>query len=166
MDRQLGAPVEVLRCAGERARLGLVHQASEDRVHRAGQLVMTFRLTAPVALEDELHLSMADALDVVLPSDAVWTTWELRNAASAAEGARRKRLRARAGWPDAGVFWRGRVVLVELKRSRYGALSPAQRALHPRLADTGFPVAVCRSVSEVLDAVAAAGVPVRGRVAA
>ena len=128
-------------------------------------MTAAFRLTAPVALEDELHLSVADALDVLLPSDAVWTTWELRNAASAAEGARRKRLRARAGWPDLGIFYRGTVMLLELKRERHGALSPAQRALHPRLADAGFPVAVCRSVAEVLDAVAAAGVPVRGRVA-
>jgi len=127
---------------------------------------MSFRLTAPVPPEDELHHSVAHAFAVLLPFDAVWTTWELRNAASAAEGARRKRLGALPGWPDLGVFYRGSVVLLELKRSRYGALSPAQRVLHPRLSDNGFPVAVCRSVDEALDAVAAGGAPVRGRVAA
>jgi hypothetical protein len=125
-----------------------------------------FRLTAPVAPEDELHASVCDALRYLCPSDAVVNTWELRNASSAIEGARRKRLGALPGFPDCGVFWRGRLVLLELKRSRGGQLSPAQKALHPRLEAAGFPVAVVRSVPEALDAVAAAGVPLRGRVAA
>jgi hypothetical protein len=125
-----------------------------------------FRLTAPVAFEDELHHAAYRALLVLCPQDAVINTFELRNAASAAEGARRKRLGALPGFPDMAIFYRSRLVLLELKRERHGALSPAQRALHPRLADAGFPVAVCRSVPEVLAAVAAAGVPVRGRVAA
>ena len=89
-----------------------------------------------------------------------------RNAASAIEGARRKRLGALPGWPDLGVFWRERVALIELKRERFGVLSPAQRGLHRRLADAGFRVAVCRTVVEALDAVSARGIPLRGRVAA
>lgn len=125
-----------------------------------------FKLTVPVPFEDELHQSVADALRYLLPSDAVFTTWELRNASSAAEGARRKRLGALAGFPDCGVFWRGTLVLLELKRERLGACSPAQRALHPRMEAAGFPVVVCRSVAEALNAVSAAGVPLRGRVAA
>ena len=125
-----------------------------------------FRLTAPITPEDDLHAAVADALRYLLPTDAVFTTWELRNASSAIEGARRKRLGALAGWPDCGVFWRQRVALLELKRERGGVLSPAQRILHPRLADAGFPVAVCRTVVEALDAVSARGVPLRGRIAA
>ncbi len=125
-----------------------------------------FRLTAFVAPEDDLHQAVSDAFRVLLPKDAICTTWELRNAASAAEGARRKRLGALAGWPDLGVFHAGRVVLLELKRERGWALSPAQRALHPRLAAAGFPVAVCHTVVEALDAVSAAGIQLRGRVAA
>lgn len=125
-----------------------------------------FQLTAPVAPEDDLHAAVADALRVLLPSDAVVNTWELRNAASAAEGARRKRLGALPGWPDLGVFWNHRLVLLELKRARGGYLSEAQRALHPRLAAAGFPVSVGHTVVEVLDLVSAAGVPLRGRVAA
>jgi len=125
-----------------------------------------FRLVAPVAPEDELHASVYDALRYLCPSDAVVNTWELRNASSAVEGGRRKRLGALPGWPDMGVFWQSRIVLLELKRSRGGQLSPAQKALHPRLEAAGFPVQVVRSVPEALDAVAAAGVPLRGRVAA
>lgn len=125
-----------------------------------------FRLTTFVPDEDSLHQSVADALRYLLPADAVFNTFELRNAASAAEGARRKRLGALPGFPDCAVFWRGRAVFMELKRARHGTLSPAQRALHPRLEAAGFPVAICRSVEDALGAVAAAGVPVRGRIAA
>jgi hypothetical protein len=101
-------------------------------------------------------------LRILVPPDAVVTTWELRNAKDAIEGARRKRLGALPGWPDMGVFWAGRVVLLELKRERGGYLSPAQRELHPRLALAGFPVAVCHTVVEALDAVAL-HIPLRGR---
>jgi hypothetical protein len=125
-----------------------------------------FRLRAYVPPEDELHQAVRHAMRVLLPSDAVFNTWELRNANSAAEGARRKRLGALPGWPDCGVFWRHHLVLIELKRSRDGRLSDAQRELHPRLADAGFPVAIARTVEQALDAVAAAGIPLRGRVAA
>jgi hypothetical protein len=121
-----------------------------------------FRLTAPVIAEDELHAATWQALRILVPPDAVVTTWELRNAKDAIEGARRKRLGALPGWPDMGVFWAGRVVLLELKRERGGYLSPAQRELHPRLALAGFPVAVCHTVVEALDAVAL-HIPLRGR---
>jgi hypothetical protein len=124
-----------------------------------------FRLTAPVTPEDELHAAVADALRVLLPSTAVFNTWELRNAASAVEGARRKRLGALPGWPDCGVWWNGRVVLLELKRLG-GILSPAQKLLHPRLEAAGFPVAVPRTVVEALDAVSDHGIPLRGRITA
>jgi len=125
-----------------------------------------FRLTHPIVPEDELHKAVSDALWRLLPAGAVFTTWELRNASSAAEGARRKRLHALPGWPDIGVFHDERVALLELKRDRGGYLSPAQRDLHPKLAATGFPVAVCRSVEDALLAVDAAGIRLRGRVSA
>jgi hypothetical protein len=125
-----------------------------------------FRLVAPVAPEDELAASVNSAMAYLLPSDAVFTAWDLSNARNAIEGGRKKRLGCVAGWPDCSVWWRGRVVLLELKRSRGGQLSPAQKVLHPRLEAAGFPVQVVRSVPEALDAVAAAGVPLRGRVAA
>ena len=124
-----------------------------------------FRLTAPVAPEDQLAASLAQALPYLLPSDAVFTAWDLSNS-SATEGSRKKRMGCLAGWPDCSVWWRGRVVLLELKRARRWQLSEAQKLLHPRLEAAGFPVAVVRSVPEALDAVAAAGVPLRGRVAA
>ena len=125
-----------------------------------------WRLTEDIRPEDELAASVARAMAYLLPSDAVFTAWDLSNAKSKMEGGRKKRIGCISGWPDCGVFWRGRVVLIELKRPRYGVLSDAQKALHPRLEATGFPVTVCRSAPEALDVVAAAGVPLRGRIAA
>jgi hypothetical protein len=125
-----------------------------------------FKLTAPVVPEDDLQQAVYSALRVLLPNDAVITAWDHSNAASAAEGARKRRLGAQRGWPDLGIFHAGRLVLLELKRERGGYLSPAQRALHLRLVNTGFPVAVCHTVVEALDAVSARGIRLRGRIAA
>ena len=125
-----------------------------------------FRLTEYVVPEEDLHVAVADAFRVLLPKGAVFTSWDLANAKSAVEGARKKRRGCLAGWPDCSVWWNNRVVLLELKRERGGVLSPAQKVLHPQLAEQGFPVAVCRTVVEALDAVSAHGVPLRGRVSA
>jgi len=125
-----------------------------------------FKLRAPIPPENELHQSVADALRYLLPSDAVWTTWEARNAASVAEGSRRKRLGLAAGWPDIGIALRSRLVLLELKRYRYGVVSKVQRDLHDRLEHAGFPVEICCSVDDVLETVSRAGIPLRGRAAA
>ena len=104
-------------------------------------------------------------LPSVLPKDAVFTAWDNSNA-GVIEGARKKRMGVVAGWPDLGVFWRGVVVLIELKRKRRGVLSAAQKKLHPRLLAAGFPVTLCRSVDEVLDLLTAHGIPLRGKVMA
>lgn len=125
-----------------------------------------FRLTPYVAPEADLHVAVADALRYLLPKEAVFTSWDLANAASAVEGARKKRRHCLPGWPDAGVFYRGTLVLIELKRERGGVLSRDQRDLHAKLAAANFPVAVCRSVSEVLRVVSIAGIPLRGQIAA
>lgn len=125
-----------------------------------------FRLTAPVPPEEELHVAVYQALRILLPNDAVFNSWDLANARDAIEGARKKRKGCLAGWPDASVWWHGHIALLEFKRPRGGALSPAQKATHKALADNQFPVAICRSVTDALEAVRAAGIPLRGRVAA
>lgn len=108
--------------------------------------------------ESSLAVAVAEALTWSLPKDAVWTAWDNSNAGEV-EGYRKKRMGVRPGWPDLGVFWRGVVVLVELKRPRQGALSAAQKLLHPRLIEACFPVTVCRSVDDVLLAIRGAGIP-------
>lgn len=125
-----------------------------------------FRLTAPVPPEQDLHVAVYHALRVLLPSRAVINSWDLANARDAIEGARKKAKGCRAGWPDMGVWWNRRVVLLELKREVGGTLSPAQKEVHEQLAENGFPVTVCRSVDDALDAVVAAGMPLHGRISA
>src|SRR4051812_13080896 len=125
-----------------------------------------FRLTPYIPPEADLHVAVADALRVLLDPSAVFTSWDLANAKSAVEGARKRRRGCLPGWPDLGIWWGGKLVLIELKRERGGVLSRKQRELHAKLAAADFPVVVCRSVHQVLDAVAAAGIPLRGQVAA
>src|SRR4051812_14996462 len=91
-----------------------------------------FRLTPYVPDEHELQIAVGDALRILLPDGALFTSWDLAGSSSAAEGARKKRRHCLAGWPDMAVLWRSRMVLIELKRSRYGSLSAVQRQLHAR----------------------------------
>jgi hypothetical protein len=127
-----------------------------------------YRLTPYIAPEDDLAASLPQALRVLLPQDqALYTAWDISNARSAAEGARKKRIGCLAGWPDGAVWHRGGgVVLLELKRERGWQLSDAQKALHQRLASLGHPVSVVHSVAQVLDVLRDRGVVLRGRVAA
>lgn len=76
---------------------------------------------------------------------------------SKAESIRCWRMGQLSGVPDL-VFWLpdGRTASIELKTPK-GALQPSQRAVHAQLRELGHPVAVCRSVDEVLAALLAAG---------
>jgi VRR-NUC domain-containing protein len=131
-----------------------------------------FRLTAAVADEDSLHEAVARALTVLVAppgvasaDGTVWLSVEMRNAASAIEGASRRRRGCVAGTPDMFVFHNERVMAIELKTTE-GRLSPAQVALHDELTCAGVTVIVCRSVEAVLYALTEFGVTVRGRIAA
>jgi hypothetical protein len=122
------------------------------------------KAAAPYTMENDLAVTVAEALNIMLPPDAVWTAWDNSNA-GVIEGGRKKRMGVKPGWPDLGVFWRGRVILMELKRKQ-GRVSVAQNGLHSILAAVGFPVRVCRSADDVLATLTAAGIPLRGRVMA
>ena len=126
-----------------------------------------FRLTSYVPPEKDIAASLPQTLARLLPPDqALYTAWDISNAASAVEGARKQRIGCLKGWPDGGVFHDGRVVLLELKRFRYGVLSDAQKDLHQRLARIGHPVSVVHSVEEALDVLRGQHVPLRGYISA
>lgn len=114
--------------------------------------------------EDKLHQFIWRALNMLLPDDCVaWSNENRRNGIR--EGARRKARGCIAGVPDMEFHYRGRALCVELKAER-GRLSPEQRVLHARLKAAGTPVAVCRSLDDVIDFLRAQGVPVKGAVMA
>jgi hypothetical protein len=85
---------------------------------------------------------------------------ELRNAKGIAEGARRKARGCIAGLPDIWIAHQGRVRCIELK-AMSGRLSDSQKWLHPKLEAAGIPVAVCRSLDEVLEHLADWQIPTR-----
>lgn len=61
-------------------------------------------------------------------------------------------IRGQRGWPDRLVALPGGILaLVELKRPRKSALSPAQRALHANLARLGIKVHVPHTIEDVKD---------------
>ena len=63
-----------------------------------------------------------------------------------------KRTRTKIGEPDFRVYWKGRVLFVELKVIG-GKLSPDQKKRHAQLEAAGCTVAVCYSVEEFITAV-------------
>ncbi len=62
----------------------------------------------------------------------------------------------RAGVPDLWIGQHGRTVFVELK-SETGTVTKSQKTMHEELTYHGFPVAVCRTIGEVVDALRVAG---------
>jgi hypothetical protein len=135
-----------------------------------------FRLTRPVFLEKDLHQAAVNALDVLLLPPAAFTTMPIGHIKLDGQQASKfARLRVRRGWPDVLVVFDGRCIGIELKR-RGGALSrsrmvPTRRGgrrlvegqaeTHAQLRAAGMTIAVCDSVDAVLDALRAAGVPLR-----
>lgn len=140
-----------------------------------------FKLRAPVVAEDEIHASAARLLDRVLLPPAVWTTFPAGNVPLPPEyAAKLSRLGLKRGWPDILILHQ-RLFGIEIKR-RGGGLSKtrtvrtrsgAQRVLlgqeevFPALEAAGMRIAVCHDQDEVLDALVAWGLPIRGaRIAA
>ena len=85
---------------------------------------------------------------------------------NASEAARFKAMGTSAGFPDLIVTGGDRMlVAIELKAAG-GSLTDKQDFWLDHFDACGWPVAVCRSVDEVVAALEAAGVPLRARIAA
>jgi hypothetical protein len=136
---------------------------------------MTFRLTAPVPSESDIHEAVAKILDALLPVDRVaWMTYpagliEL----SPRQAARLARCGLKTGMPDIWIFYRG-VWLIELKkpggrlshsrivRSKHGLREiVGQVERFEQLCKTGAvrDIAICYSVADVLETIARWQIP-------
>jgi hypothetical protein len=141
-----------------------------------------FRLTAPEALERDIHEACADALDRLLAPPAVWFTYPAgATQLSAQQHAAHSRIGLKRGLPDLWFLYHG-VYCIELKRhggklsktriarTRRGAprVLIGQEEQFPRLIASGGvkDIAVCHSVAEMLETLQRWGVPLRGRIAA
>jgi hypothetical protein len=137
-----------------------------------------YRLTAPVVPEDTLHASVADALAKLLLPPAEWWAYPAGHIRlDGQQAAKLYRMGLRPSLPDFMVLC-GTLIGIELKtetgrlsktrvvhRKRNGGLRTVegQADVFPRLSAAGMRGPhVCRSVEDVLCALRAEGVPIRG----
>lgn len=116
------------------------------------------KVYVPDLLEEEIHLAIAQYLDLVIKRPSRWHTVEVSNQASGGAAInRQKKLKAkgvRTGWPDILIMARGgyvtntKLIFLEVKSAK-GKLSDKQEALHIELREDGHYVFVVRSVDEV-----------------
>lgn len=70
------------------------------------------------------------------------------------DGGKRKASGVLPGFPDVLIFWQGRGYCIEVK-AEGGYLSPVQKTVRDLLAAQGIPYAVCRSIDDVRETLAA-----------
>ncbi len=117
--------------------------------------------------EHDFQTALVDLLELILPPEAVLTSIDHANAASAVTGALRKRRGVKDGIPDVWIIWARPgspptpiVVTLETK-SKNGKVSKAQRAWCGALRMLGCHWAAPRTLEEATTAIAAAGIPLR-----
>jgi hypothetical protein len=134
-----------------------------------------FRLIHDTQPEDDLQADVADALRKLLLPPAQFSSFPAGHVKlTAAQAARLTRIGMARGWPDLLVIHRlvygielkgpdGRLSKTRLVRTRRGSLRQldGQEDVFPRLEAAGMAIAICRSVTEVLTALAGFGVPLR-----
>ncbi len=136
-----------------------------------------FRLTPVVTSEDDIHEQAAKALWKLAPDTVAWTCFPAGNVPLPPEyAAKLSRFGLAQGWPDILIVANGCIYGIELKRqggrlsktrlvrTRKGRLREVlgQEEVFPRLIRCGFAgIGVCHSVTEMLDQLAAWGVPLR-----
>ena len=109
----------------------------------------------PQISERSLQSQVFDFFRVALPADAV--PFAIPNG----DGKVTTMPGALPGFPDIGILYQKRLVLIELK-TKTGVVEDHQHEVHARLALAGGLVAVCRSVEEVRDVLALV-MPLRAR---
>lgn len=134
------------------------------------------RLTPWQPDETDIHATVAAALDKLLLPPAMWTTLPIGHVQlTGQQAAKFARLGVKRGWPDVLVLY-GHTYGIELKRpgarlskarivpTRRGGrrMVAGQVEVFPRLEAAGMRIAVCATLEDVLAALRAWGVPVRG----
>lgn len=110
--------------------------------------------------EDAFHVTVAEFLDLALPGDAFWSTVPA-GGGGAIRGAQLKRKGYKAGTPDIIICWHGLAHFLELKAKR-GVVSGNQKFIRGVLLRAGCRWACARTLEQVMDALAAWGIPTRG----
>jgi hypothetical protein len=117
--------------------------------------------------EAAIQTAIVNTLRIALPHGFLVTS-TANKPRSMVQGAIEKAMGATAGFPDISLY--GALVTDEAStpfagfmevKTKAGRLSEAQRAVHDRLRDCGFNVAVVRSTDEALKAARSWGLPLR-----
>jgi hypothetical protein len=159
------------------------HLSQTARSGRA-KIARPFRLTPPEPSEAELQANVVELLDkLLLPPSFAFSAAIGACQLTPQQAAALVRAGVKRGLPDLFIIGPGgRLFGLELKRQRHAYLSKTRvvrtKRGSPRvligqverfaeLEATGMePIAICRSVAEVLSALQQWGIPLRGRVAA
>jgi hypothetical protein len=135
-----------------------------------------FSLTASIPPETDLHEAVALALDTLLMPPAEWTTFPAGHVPLPPQFAvKLARLGLKRNWPDILVLFRtlhgielkkpgeklSRARMVRSRRRGTLRLVEGQREVFPRLEGAGMKIAVCSSVTAVLEQLIAWGIPMR-----
>ena len=135
-----------------------------------------FKLSAPEAVETEIHEACAKFLAACLLPPARWNCFPLGHVSlSPAQLARLQRAGLQAGWPDFLVVFGGLIFGVEIKRkggvlsktrtyrTKRGQLRVAlgQEETFPQLERAGMKIAVVRSVDDLMAQLTRWGIPYR-----
>ena len=110
--------------------------------------------------EQQIHVAIAQFLDVALPVGAWHTALDSSSKSSAVTGAQLKARGGKKGTPDHLILWDGRTMFLEIKTSR-GRLSPEQKAVATAIFDAGAYWLCARSVEDVEGVLRAVGWPLR-----
>ncbi len=142
------------------------HSALNARIaaSRRGARTRKRMTAARQDIEGEFQEAVADHLDLVLPDDAWWTTFPAGGGGKV-RGAILKRRGLKAGVPDILIVQRGRLYGIELKAPK-GTVSGAQTNTHADLVAVGVPVAVCRTLDGIHEALVRWNFKLKGRLAA
>ena len=110
--------------------------------------------------EQQIHVAIAQFLDVALPAGAWHTALDSSSKSSAVAGAQLKARGGKKGTPDHLVLWHGGVLFLEVK-TRKGRASPEQFAVRDALQANGCHWALVRSVEDVETVLRETGWPMR-----
>lgn len=110
--------------------------------------------------EAQLHRQVADFLRVALGGCAF--AFHIPNGGKRPRGeaGKLKGMLTIPGVPDLCITDGGRALFLELKSAK-GSVSPAQKACHAALGRAGCPVAVCKTLDEVIATLTQWGVPLK-----
>lgn len=111
--------------------------------------ILTVLMTLPIVSEEIEQADFVQWLEMTgykftaIPNSTYTKSWKQKM--------KNKRTGLRAGFPDLIVIAEGRLICIEMKRTKGGQLTLEQRAWIDALAAAGIPVAVCKGAREAID---------------